>query len=464
MARTSRRRALMVAAALLLPLAAPARQPADCPMAGTVIYPSLTGAQLRDSLRVHFRPTVNQGYNHARDLLYTQIDNHGGRLRCIYSGFTIDLSPASTDPRTEAFDRGINAEHSWPQSKGAENEPMRSDMHHLYPSEINVNNARASWPFDEIPDNLTDSWYRLKSVQSTIPTTLIDEYSELDNQNPNAHYTGRFEPREDHQGNVARAMFYFYTVYRAECDAADPFFFDAQKQTLREWNAIDPPDSMEVARTCAIAPYQQGKYNPYVIDPTLVERAWFSDVSVTLASFEGAAVGRSVHLHWVTAAEADHLGFFVYREEAAGRWDRLASSLVTGGPAYDFVDEHPWRGQPNRYLIESLDRHGATERYGPVTVAVPEAPPAVAVTPNPGRGPVRFLVTAPAAGPLRVTIVDLTGRRIRALARTIIAPGDTELNWDGLDGSGAPARPGIYWYRVDGAGLRLAGRFVVVGR
>ena len=64
--------------------------------------------------------------------------------------------------------------------------------------------ARADFPFAEIPDNETDTWYYLTLTLNTIPSSNIDLYSERRN--------GFFEPREDHKGNVARAMFYFYTM------------------------------------------------------------------------------------------------------------------------------------------------------------------------------------------------------------------------------------------------------------
>ena len=72
-------------------------------------------------------------------------------------------------------------------------------MHALYPTKDNVNSARSNHPFAEIPDSDTDGWYRLNASQSTMPASNIDEYSEKDNENPDAGYDGRFEPRPDRQ-------------------------------------------------------------------------------------------------------------------------------------------------------------------------------------------------------------------------------------------------------------------------
>ncbi|MDV7400839.1 endonuclease, partial [Arthrospira platensis SPKY1] len=83
-----------------------------------------------------------------------------------------------------------------------------------------------------------------------------------------------FEPREAVKGAIARAMFYFYTMYREEADAADPDFFRQQVQTLCQWHRQAPPDARELARTRAIARHQDGKPNPFVLDASLAERAF----------------------------------------------------------------------------------------------------------------------------------------------------------------------------------------------
>ncbi len=81
--------------------------------------------------------------------------------------------------------------------------------------------------------------------------------------------TNGFEPREDFKGNVARAAFYFYTIYRAEADEADPDFFETQRSTLCDWHDLDPVDSLEWNRNQIIASYQDDKLNPFILDCSL---------------------------------------------------------------------------------------------------------------------------------------------------------------------------------------------------
>jgi len=206
-------------------------------------------------------------YDTARDTLFAKVYTLDESLHCVYSDYTIYMDP-SQDPNTWAYNNGIDTEHTWPQSKGAVGQ-AKSDMHHLYPTRREVNSSRGSDPFAEIPNIETDYWFRKDQVLTSIPTSNIDEYSEKDDQG------GWFEPRDDHKGNVARAMFYFYTMYEQEANSADPTFYPVQKDVLYDWHHSDPVDSLESARTGLIAAYQEGIENPFITDSSLVRRAYF---------------------------------------------------------------------------------------------------------------------------------------------------------------------------------------------
>lgn len=232
-----------------------------------VLFPGVAGEALLDSLVRHYKTSVVLSYGDARDTLFANIDSRNDSLSCVYTGFTIYLDP-TRDPTQAAYDEGINTEHTWPRSKGATG-MAESDMYHLYATREVVNNARANDPFADIPDSQTDRWFRLNIILYTIPTSHISEYSEVDDDNL------LFEPREDFKGNIARSMFYFYTMYRDQADASDPDFFNIQKDDLFQWHLQDPADSMEQRRNSLIAAYQGGKLNPFILDSSLVRRAYF---------------------------------------------------------------------------------------------------------------------------------------------------------------------------------------------
>lgn len=233
------------------------------PVTSSTILSGVTGDDLLKKLDSLYSPRISLGYGSARDLLYTKIDNQGGIVTDIYAGYSVPINPNSDKPREEAAQRRINAEHVWPQSMGAEG-PAKSDLHNLFASRVEVNSDRANFPFGDIPDDQTTSWYLDDDELSFKPSPQdIDKYSEFKR--------GFFEPREAKKGDVARVIFYFRTVYP---ELANARFFEAQKDTLCKWQADDPIDAGEIARSQAIAKTPQGNENPFVLDPSLPQRTY----------------------------------------------------------------------------------------------------------------------------------------------------------------------------------------------
>lgn len=240
------------------------------------VFPGLSGPVLLDSVVAQYKPQVILDYANARDTLYSRVlalDDDS--LRCIYSGHTLYLDPTQ-DPTQYIYlngsSLGMNTEHAYPQAKGAADGNPRSDMHHLFPARIPVNEARGNSPYTEIPDALTQQWFYKAQVFFSAPATNRDLYSESRD--------GAFEPRESVKGDLARAIFYFYTMYRTQADAADPAFFAIQRATLCQWHQQDPADSAELVKTWRIAPYQENKPNPYILDCTLARRIYCPELPV----------------------------------------------------------------------------------------------------------------------------------------------------------------------------------------
>lgn len=237
-------------------------------VAQTPIDTTLSGEILIIKLRNDYTPSQTLGYNNGRDEMYSVVDNDGANgVHCIYTDFTVVWTPG-TDPSSNIYQggSGINAEHVFPQSMGASSEPAKSDMHNLRPSRAAVNSDRGNCPFAEIPDSDTDKWHRDNVTQTSTPSAAtIDEWSEKDNGNG-----CKFEPRESVKGNIARTIFYFYTIY----PSADEGFFNSMKNTLIRWHYTDPVDAAELERSTRVKSFQ-GKHNPYVLDSTLARRAFF---------------------------------------------------------------------------------------------------------------------------------------------------------------------------------------------
>lgn len=191
--------------------------------------------------------------------MYGFVDANEGQIECVYTGFT-QVSGFVTFPDP------INAEHIIPQSFYGSASPMRSDIHNLRPAHGSANSARANYPLGEVNDN-NAIWYgvNINNVyfSSTQEPGNSDEFSERDGS--------LWEPREDRKGDIARQIFYFFTMYPTQ---AGDITSIGDPQTFYQWHLDDPADAAEITRNNRIQT-AQGNRNPYVVYPDLVYQAWF---------------------------------------------------------------------------------------------------------------------------------------------------------------------------------------------
>lgn len=176
------------------------------------------------------------GYNTARDNMYGSFDNEAGWVSCVYTG-----RKAQFNTRSGATSNNFNTEHTWPQSLFNSNEPERSDLHHLFPTDESANSTRGNLPFGVVA---SATWSNGGSKMGG----------------------GLFEPRDEHKGATARAMFYFATRYTNYSN-----FLSSQESILRQWHNSFPPQSKDSLRNEAISRLQKNR-NPYVDFPGFTER------------------------------------------------------------------------------------------------------------------------------------------------------------------------------------------------
>lgn len=236
-----------------------------------------TGNSLQTSLVNNYKPLFLPSYSVARNNMFNLIYKENDTVECVYTGLKKYL-PTTSDPTAFLYENGnnngINTEHSYPQSKTTA-DAGKSDLHHIFPTRSITNSNRGSLPLGNIAPNNVDKWYFEDQTLTTAPSsTLVERCSKLDNNQV-------FEPREEHKGNVARAMFYYYTMYQNNANAADPNFFNTQKNTLCTWHLNDPVDSLEWLRNDRIALYQSFKKNPFILDCTLAERCGYCSQTCT---------------------------------------------------------------------------------------------------------------------------------------------------------------------------------------
>ncbi len=305
--------------------------------------PHLNGEGLKDWMKTNYYEGTHTelGYSTARMYMYGYIDNDNNTLRGVYSGYTMPWSYGSTGTNPAP----INCEHTVPQSFFNSDEPMRSDIHHLYPTYGSWNSVRSNYPFTDITDTETTKWMYLDTDQTNIPTSNIDLYSESK--------TLEFEPREDHKGNTARSVFYFYTMYPTQAGninaCGDP-------NVLYQWHLQDPADANEIQRNDGIEQYQ-GNRNPYVDFSEAVERAWLlnlnSNVPTAPANFSLGSSANALELTWQDAA--NETGYYIYRSSDLLTYSQIGN---LGANTTSYSDVSVTEGQEYGYYVVPYNASG----------------------------------------------------------------------------------------------------------
>lgn len=213
------------------------------------------------------------GYNGARTQMFGYTDEQSDWIYCVYTGFE---QPADFT----TYLNPINTEHIVPQSFFGSLSPMKSDLFNIRPTHGNANSARGNSPYGEVTD-VSAQWYGINEsgeyvTQGNIPATP-DLWSERSGS--------LWEPRENIKGDIARQLFYFYTVYPTEAGA---FSQVGDINIFYDWHLNDPVDEFESTRNIRIQDVQ-GNFNPYISDPNLVMRAWFWEGTTTPGCMDNTA-------------------------------------------------------------------------------------------------------------------------------------------------------------------------------
>ncbi len=186
------------------------------------------------------------GYNAARDSMFMDFDNERtngqgavqNTLECVYTGRKAVGYTSRSDCQTNF---SFNTEHTFPQSLFSSLEPMKSDLHHLFPTDILANSQRGDNPFDVVG---SPTWSEGGSFSDGV----------------------KFEPRDKQKGAAARALFYFVLRYENYDN-----FLTTQETVLRSWHKNFATSATERKRNSDIFSIQHNK-NPFVSYPVFLDR------------------------------------------------------------------------------------------------------------------------------------------------------------------------------------------------
>jgi len=126
-----------------------------------------------------------------------------------------------------------------------------------------------------------------------------------------------------------------------------------------------------------------------------------------------------------------------------------------------------------RFVVADLDGPSVVEglvddvsTYDAARVPLSVPPPAELAFsgpwPNPASGAQQLALAVPRMGDVRVDVVDVAGRTVRALHRGVAEAGTLRLLWDGRDDRGREVGAGLYWARARGVGGEATGKLVRV--
>ncbi|MFI6424522.1 endonuclease I family protein [Promicromonospora sp. NPDC050880] len=154
-----------------------------------------------------------------------------------------------------------NREHVWAKSHGdfGTSTGPGTDLHHLRPTDVQVNSIRGNKDFDEGGSEVSGA-----------PGNFTDADS--------------FEPRDEVKGDVARMILYMAVRWEGEDSFADlepndsvnngSAPYHGRLSTLLAWNAADPVSDFEAHRNDVIYEQFQHNRNPFVDHPEWADAIW----------------------------------------------------------------------------------------------------------------------------------------------------------------------------------------------
>jgi endonuclease I len=216
-----------------------------------------TGADLEDALHGIISDSTVLSYDDVWDALkQTDEDpNNPANVVLLYSG-------ESRGEQEHGGDVGDwNREHVWAKSHGdfGTSPGPGTDIHHLRPTDMQVNSTRGNKDFDNGGDAVPAA-----------PGNFTDSDS--------------WEPRDQVKGDVARMIFYMSVRYEGADGFADLEMNDqvnngsapamGRLSVLLDWHAADPPDAFERNRNDVIFEDWQHNRNPFIDHPEWAGAIW----------------------------------------------------------------------------------------------------------------------------------------------------------------------------------------------
>ena len=446
---------------LSYPLIARVEAHAEYPETYYDLTQNKTDEELKSVLQGIIDDHTSLGYTIARDYMYGSVDNADGFVECVYTGRSAEF-----DTREGANANSINCEHTWPQSFFSENEPMRSDLFHLYPTDVDANSQRGNLDFGDV---ISSTWSEGGSALGT-----------------DASGQTVFEPREAHKGNVARTYFYFTVRYGGLYnDFEDPVKMES---LFRSWHVIDQVNTAELQRNESIYTLQNNR-NPFIDHPEFADRIHnFTGTSNPVYQPEIDVAPEKVNLPLVYAGETVNIKLAVINsgnsslnissiQSGNSDFTLSVSSLTIANETYNYLHmqyiapvfettdstiisihsddtDEPLVEIPVK--IHVVEPSGMSENsYLPVSTQLLQNYP----NPFNPSTTISYTIGAQNIVPQRVelSIYNILGQKVTTLVSDYKQPGQYFVNWN----AGQMAS-GIYYYRMQTVKFHIIHRMILI--
>ncbi|MFE9773041.1 endonuclease I family protein [Streptomyces sp. NPDC005931] len=216
-----------------------------------------TGSSLKSALNTIISNQTKLSYSAVWEALKVtdQDPNNSNNVILLYSGISRSKSLSGGDTGD------WNREHVWAKSHGDFGTATGpgTDLHHLRPEDVQVNNIRGNKDFDNGGSTFTHSGGSLTDANS-------------------------FEPRDTVKGDVARMILYMAVRYEGTdgwpdlepndsvTNGTSPYH--GRLAVLKQWHEQDPPSAFEERRNDVIHTSYQRNRNPFIDHPEWVEAIW----------------------------------------------------------------------------------------------------------------------------------------------------------------------------------------------
>lgn len=417
----------------------------------------LSDEPLKSALKTFTSTGYNSlGYDAARDRMFESVDDYGGdTIECIYSGRKIYATT-----RTQAQNQNFDTEHTWPQSTFSQNEPMRSDLNHLFPTYSPANNARSNYPFGYVVSGIT--------YQDGGSKLGRDIYNNI-----------VFEPRDVQKGNTARAVFYFVIRYQNY----GPYLALQQETALRQFHNFDTVNARERLRNDRVKQYQNNR-NPFVDHPEFVERiAAFYIAQNTAPKAKISAAPYTVNFDTLSNP-GDTVSYFVSICNY-GNTNLSVSSVTSNNPVFT-VESFPATINANQFgyakvkftpaaantfytgvlTINNSDStlnitmngvSGIVNGITPVAGEIPRSFSLYQNYPNPFNPVTNIKFSIPKSGFVKLAVYDINGKAVRTLVSQNLPAGSFIADFDA-----SSLTSGVYFYRLTSGSFTETRRMILV--